>query len=112
MIIGDFQDIAAAFARRGWLPVTHKIDPDIDEPRHALVEDLVFSQMLAKVGWAKGVGSARPSKPRANLTGDPYFTDGYRTVLILEQGPIAFYQIKEVGPERPRILPLDSESND
>jgi hypothetical protein len=106
------RDIGVRFTTKTWPPVTHKIDPDIDEARHALVEDLIFSQMLAKVGWVKGVGPARPSKPRANLTGDPYFTDGYRTVLILEQGPIALNQIKEVGPEAPRILHLDSESGD
>jgi hypothetical protein len=32
-------------------------------------------------------------------------------VLIIEQGPIALDQIKEVGPEQPGILPLDSESD-
>jgi hypothetical protein len=105
------RDIGVRFTTKTWPPVTHKIDPDIDEARHALVEDLVFSQMLAKVGWVKGVGPARPSKPRQNLTGDPYYTDGYRTVLILDQGPIALNQIKEVGPETARILHLDSESD-
>ena len=106
------RDIGVRFTTKTWPPVTHKIDPDLDEARHALVEDLIFSQMLSKVGWVKGVGPARPSKPRANLTGDPYFTDGYRTVLILEQGPIALDQIDEVGPEQPRILPLDSKGDE
>jgi len=106
------RDIGVRFTTKTWPPVTHKIDPDIDEARHSLVEDLVFSQMLAKVGWIKGVGRARPSKPRANLTGDPYFTDGYRTVMILEQGPIALNQIKELGPEQSRIFQLNSERNE
>ncbi len=106
------RDIGVRFTMKTWPPVTHKIDPDIDEARHALVEDLIFSQMLAQVGWVKGVGPARPSNPRANLTGDPYFTDGYRTVLIVKPGPIALDQIKEVGPEQPRILPRDAESSD
>ena len=106
------RDIGVRFTTKTWPPVTHKIDPDIDDARHSLVEDLIFSQMLAKVGWVKGVGPARPSKPRFNLTDDPYFTDGYRSVLIIEQGPIALDQIKEVGPEQPRILPLNSESGD
>jgi hypothetical protein len=82
-------------------PVTHKIDPDIDEARHALVEDLIFSQMLAKVGWVKGVGPARPTKPGTNLTGDPYFTDGYRTVLIIDQGPSLWIRSRHwigIGP--------------
>jgi hypothetical protein len=103
------RDIGVRFTMKARPPVTHKIDPDIDEARHALVEDLIFSQMLAKVGWVKGVGRARPSKPRTNLTGDPYFTDGYRTVLILEQGPIALDQVKEMDWEKPRDFHLGSQ---
>lgn len=88
------RDIGVRFTSEVWPPVTHKIDPDIDEARGSVVEDLIYSQMLARVGWVKGVGRARPSKPRANLTGDPYFTDGYRTVLMIDQGPIALDQIQ------------------
>lgn len=100
------RDIGVRFTTKTWPPITHKIDPDIDEARSALVEDLIFSQMIAKVGWVKGVGPARPSKPRANLTGDPYFTDGYRSVLILEQGPIALDQVKALDWEQPRKFHL------
>jgi hypothetical protein len=38
------------FTTKTWPPVTHKIDPEIDEARHAIIEDLLFSQTLAKVG--------------------------------------------------------------
>ena len=95
------RDIGVRFTMKARPPVTHKIDPDIDEARHALVEDLIFSQMLAKVGWVKGVGPARPTKPRTNLTGDPYFTDGYRTVLIIDQGPSLWIRSRHwigIGP--------------
>jgi hypothetical protein len=102
------RDIGVRFTTKTWPPVTHKIDPDIDGARHALVEDLIFSQMLAKVGWIKGVGPARPSKPRANLTGDPYFTDGYRTVLILDPGPIALDQIKALDWEEIQSFDIGS----
>lgn len=104
------RDIGVRFTMKAWPPVTHKIDPDIDEARHSLVEDLLYSQMLAKVGWVKGVGRARPSKPRNNLTGDPYFTDGYRTVMILEQGPIALNQVKSLDWETPATFQLGSSS--
>lgn len=94
------RDIGVRFTAKVWPPVTHKIDPDIDEARHALIEDLIFSQMLVKVGFVKGVGPARPSMPRTNLTGDPYFTDGYRTVLILGRGPLALDQIQALDWEQ------------
>ncbi len=102
------RDIGVRFTMKARPPVTHKIDPDIDEARHALIEDLVFSQMLAKVGFVKGVGNARPSNPRANLTGDPYFTDGYRAVLVLDQGPIALNQVKSLGWDEPKTFHLGS----
>ena len=57
------RDIGVRFVPKSWPPVTHKIDPDIDEARHALLEDLLFSQMVAKVGYVKGVGLPRlPSR--------------------------------------------------
>ncbi len=106
------RDIGVRFTLKAHPPVTHKIDPDIDEARHSLVEDLLFSQMLAKVGWVKGVGMARSSKPRENLTGDPYFTDGYRVVLFLEQGPIALDQIKALNWETPKTFHMGSSKSD
>ena len=98
------RDIGVRFTTKAWPPVTHKIDPDIDEARHALVEDLLFSQKLAKVGHVKGVGLATPSNPRTNLTGDPFFTDGLRTVLVLEPGPIALDQVRAIDWEHPQTF--------
>lgn len=106
------RDIGVRFTMKARPPVTHKIDPDIDEARHALVEDLLFSQMLAKVGFVKGVGPARPSRPRENLTGDPYFTDGYRLVLVLDQGPTALDQVRSLDWEEPQTFhPGSSRGN-
>ena len=102
------RDIGVRFTSEAWPPVTHKIDPDIDEARGSLVEDLIYSQMLAKVGWAKGVGRARPSDPRANLTGDPYFTDGYRIVLIIEKGPVAMNQLQTFLGEEPEAFSIST----
>jgi hypothetical protein len=100
------RDIGVRFTTKTWPPVTHKIDPDIDEARHAVIEDLLFSQTLAKVGFVKGVGQATPYRPRQNLTGDPYFTDGLRVVLILDKGPIPMNQIVELDWEHPRTFKI------
>jgi hypothetical protein len=62
---------------------THKIDPDVDETRDYLVQDILLSGALARVGYVRGVGYARPEVPRYNYTLDPYFTDGLRAVLFL-----------------------------
>jgi hypothetical protein len=100
------RDIGVRFTTKTWPPVTHKIDPDIDEARHAIIEDLLFSQTLAKVGFVKGVGRATPYRPRQNLTGDPYFTDGLRIVLILDKGPISMNQIEGLDWEHPRTFQI------
>jgi len=34
-------------------------------------------------GYVGGVGECSPAAPRRNLTGDPYFTDGKRAVILL-----------------------------
>jgi hypothetical protein len=73
---------------------THKIDPDVDEARTALTEDMAYSQNLQKIGFVKGVGEAQQSAPSENLTTDPYFTDGYRQVLIFDQQPTSLSGIE------------------
>jgi hypothetical protein len=79
--------------------VTHKIDPDVDETRSYLLQDLAYSQGLSKLAYAKGVGAADISTPRGNLTGDPYFTDGYRAVMWVSSDPVSFEEIEFVAWE-------------
>ena len=73
---------------------THKIDPDVDEARSALTQDMAYSVTLAKFGFVKGVGAAPQSAPRENLTTDPYYTDGLRCVLVFDQTHTSLAQIE------------------
>lgn len=73
---------------------THKIDPDVDEARTALTEDMAYSQSLVKLGLVKGVGPAPQSAPRENLTTDPYYTDGNRQVLVFDHAPRSLADIE------------------
>jgi len=73
------RDIGVRFTRK--TITTHKIDPDVDETREFLVENLAYNQVLAKFAYVGGVGETPIDQPRANLTGDPWFTDGQRVVL-------------------------------
>ena len=74
--------------------VTHKIDPNVDEARTALTEDMAYSQNLVAIGLAGGVGAAPADAPRRNLTRDPYYTDGFRTVLIFDVQPRSLADIE------------------
>jgi hypothetical protein len=86
-------------------PTTHKIDPDTDESRNGLTQDLAYSQALARFGFVKGVGEAPRDKPRENLTGDPYWTDGLRAVLFFEHRPTTLGDIEMLDWERPPGVP-------
>ena len=79
---------------------THKIDPDVDEAAKALLEDLVYSQGLRAIGLVKGVGAAPKSAPRENLTTDPYFTTGMRSVLLFDSALTSLTDI-EILPWQP-----------
>ena len=73
---------------------THKIDPDVDEAARALFEDLAYSQGLRAIGLVKGVGAVSKSAPRENLTTDPYYTAGMRSVLVFDSAPTSLTQIQ------------------
>jgi hypothetical protein len=73
------RDIGVRFTRK--TITTHKIDPDVDETREFLAENLAYNQVLAKFAYVGGVGETPIDEPRGNLTGDPWFTDGLRVVL-------------------------------
>ena len=68
---------------------THKIDPDVDETREYLLENLAYSQSLEKFAYVGGVGGVSFDNPSGNLTGDPWFSDGYRIVLWVSSQPIS-----------------------
>jgi hypothetical protein len=84
--------------RLTWKTITtHKIDPDVDETREFLLEDIAYAQSLAKFGYVRGVGEAPYDAPRGNLTGDPYFTDGLRVVLFVSSQPTDISEIEIVN---------------
>lgn len=73
--------------------VTHKIDPDIDETRDYLLQDLVRSGYVKRIGYVPGVGAAGTGSPRFNYTGDPYWTDGARLIIQLSEMPVPVAQV-------------------
>ena len=95
------RDIGVRWTLKTWNLTTHKIDPDIDEARLGLIQDLLYSQALLKFGFAKGIEPAAPDRPYRNLTGDPYFTDGLRAVLLFERRPLSLDEVEVFEWERP-----------
>ncbi len=95
VLVGQIsRDIGVRFTTK--TITTHKIDPDVDETREFLLEDIAYAQGLAKFGYVNGVGAAPMNAPRGNLTGDPYFTDGRRIVLWMASEPTDIAEIVRV----------------
>ncbi len=99
------RDIGVKFTLKSPTISTHVIDPNVDEARRYLLQDLAYSQALARAAAVKGVGETSRESPRFNLVGDPYFTDGLRAVMFFEPRPrtlsdLDFLKFWEV-PTRP-----------
>jgi len=72
---------------------THVVDPDVDNDRNYVFQDLINAQAVNAIGFVKGVEEAPFNNPRYNLGGDPYFTDGLRAVFLLADLPIPYDKI-------------------
>ncbi len=77
------RDIGVRFTTRAWNLTTHRIDPNVDESRDYVLEDLLQAGRVAAAGYVNGVGPCTAAAPKRNLTGDPYHTDGNRAVVLL-----------------------------
>jgi hypothetical protein len=77
------RDIGVRFTTRAWNLTTHRIDPNVDESRDYVIEDLAQARRVAAAGYVEGVGGCPATAPKRNLTGDPYFTDGKRAVILV-----------------------------
>jgi hypothetical protein len=76
------RDIGVRFTPKTWNLTTHKVDPDVDDARDCLLDYLLESGRVALAGYVPGAQAAGRDAPRRNLTGDPYFTDGLRAVVM------------------------------
>ena len=79
------RDIGVRFTTKTWNLTTHRVDPDVDEARDYVIEDLLQAGRVDATGYIDGVGQCDSTSPRRNLTGDPYFTDGKRAVIVLSE---------------------------
>ena len=95
VLIGQIsRDIGSRFTTKSSTLTTHRIDPDVDETRGSLIQDFLWAQALEVFGYAGGVGEISIEEPRGNLTGDIFFTDGNRAVMLLSEEPVDYEHIR------------------
>jgi hypothetical protein len=77
------RDIGVRFTTAAWNLTTHRIDPDVDESRDYVLEDLLDAERVLAAGYVFANAASTATTPHRNLTGDPYYTDGRRVVIQL-----------------------------
>lgn len=75
---------------------THIIDPEVDLTREYLLHSLLTEGLVARFGFISGAKQASMQAPAYNLTGDPYFSDGKRLVVILSAHPRPYYRVRSL----------------
>jgi hypothetical protein len=94
VLIGQIsRDIGSRLTTKSSTLTTHRIDPNVDETRSSLVQDFIHAQALEAYARVGGVGFVSPQEPRGNPTGDPWFTDGNRALMVLSSEPVSVIEI-------------------
>jgi hypothetical protein len=71
------------------------IDPDVDAARNALIQDLFYSQQLAKLGFVEGSGIATvANRASSDQQEADYRTDGLRAVMVFQNDPLPLGEIQ------------------
>jgi len=97
------RDIGLSYSLGSFLG--HQVDPDVDEARGYLVQDLLRTQNMTRFGWAQGVGATPASAPRHMADGTPFYTDGLRAVMEFGPDWTPFDEIQLFDWERPSLDP-------
>ena len=66
---------------------------DVDEARNFMVQDMMYSGGLEKLGFITGAGGAGAS-PQATFDGSQYHTDGLRAVLFFGTRPLSLSDVE------------------
>lgn len=101
------RDIGIKLTNHSPTLTTHVIDPMVDESRQFVLESLLFRFRISDFGFSRASAPAPRSHPRKNLTGDPYFTDGLRLVVILSDKAVPSESVRNLGWEQTTKGPIE-----
>ena len=70
------------------------LDEDVDEARDLLIQDMMYSAGLEKLGFVAGVGEVSDAQPPSAFHGTRYHTDGLRAVLFFAARPLGLNDVE------------------
>ena len=91
------RDIGIKLTRNSPTLTTHVIDPMVDEARQFVLESLLFRFRIESFGFVRASEPVPRERPRHNLTGDPYITDGMRLVVFIAAEPVRAEDVRNLG---------------
>ena len=92
--------LGGRFADKAPLGMTLPLNPNVDEARDDLIQDLAYSQALIKIGFIKASGRSQPNQGAASSKGTQYTSDGLRAVLVFGDRPSSLEEIDFFNWER------------
>ncbi|MGI9534508.1 MAG: LssY C-terminal domain-containing protein [Thermodesulfobacteriota bacterium] len=73
--------------------LTKKIDPDLNETRSYLFEDMALSQNVSKIGWIRFLEVTTKENPNINFDEQTWWSDGLVLVLLFDDIPTSISDI-------------------
>jgi hypothetical protein len=92
--------LGGRFAKNAPVEVTLPLNPDVDEARIDLMQDIAYSQALNKIGHVKGSGRSQSTAAEESSKDAHYATDGLRVVLVFGDRPASLATIDFFNWER------------
>ena len=92
--------IGGRFADKAPLGMTLPLNPNVDEARDDLIQDLAYSQALIKIGFIKGSGRTQKAQEVGSSKDTQYTTDGLRAVLVFGDRPSSLEEMDFFNWER------------
>lgn len=71
----------------------NRIEPEVDEARNDLIQDLIYSQTVAKVGFVKGAECPITAENHEVSGGQVCHTDGLRAVMVFGSEEVSLARI-------------------
>jgi len=71
-------------------------DPDVDDGRNFLLQNLWYSQTLEAVAYSKTGKVVPMGNPATDFNDNPFFTDGIRIVMWLSGNPVALQDTRNM----------------
>jgi hypothetical protein len=73
-----------------------RLDPDINDGRNYLLQDLWYSQALKHYAWSDSGERIPMDSPKLDFNDNAWFSDGYRVVVWLSGDPVSLDEVSEI----------------